>query len=432
MYRTALYLSDPSAPEAPIWSMGKLVQLLGRAGLVDEVNELQQADPLNFDPVAMREHAIALQEEGNVEDAEEWWVSAAIFDDVTAMTVLAEKEEALGEIDSAAGYLLHRARCLPAYDPEKGRNRRAARYWDVVKLFCRAGRLDEAEEFWRIAIITDNGMLDLLAPGGESKVDADIPDEREWLRRAIADFVFPLYKIVWSFDPRAQEILRGIAESDSPARPFAMEGLADLLEREGRHEDAARWLGKAAGAGSPSAMRRLAQLIEEAGQDWQSEAEGWWRRAVWAGDEHAIWNRIQHHEAVGEHQEADTLWSWVLQGDDSDEHVDSIYRFVGWLAESGQTDGAESLARYVADTRGPHAWTCLAEYLVDHLQYEEAEMWLRRAILVGQRPAYEALLSLLRKRKPQESGRLLRFGVDPDGKTSERWDDFDVDRANEG
>lgn len=418
LLEVAISLAGPAAEESRLWFLYKLIELIERTGMgVEDLNAAKQELGILADPVAMRERAIARQEAGSIEEANEWWELAALAGDVRAMTVLAKRDEALGEIDSAAGYLLQRADCLPIYDLETGPDRRRSPIWDVVTLFCRAGRLEEAEEFWRMVILIDNSMLDLLDPDGDGQADADVPYEKEWLSRAIAEFEFPLHKIAWSFDPRAEAILRRIAEDDNPASPFAMEELADLLKRNERTDDAAAWLRRAAEAGNPSAMRRQAQNLDA--DDQAQEADDWWRRAAQAGDEEAIWHEIQHHEAAGTGQEVDGLWQWVLQGDDSEWHVDSIYRFVGRLAESGQTDRAESLARYAADTRGPHAWTCLAEYLVDHGQHEEAEVWLRRAVVLGERPAYDALRSLLRRRKPEESERLMRFGVEPDGKTAE-------------
>ncbi|MEV5717308.1 hypothetical protein AB0L41_25745 [Amycolatopsis mediterranei] len=419
MYRVAAELAIDGTESDPRLFY-KVVQILEKAKLIDWL-KASISDHFALDRIAIRERAIALEDAGKMNKADVYWRLAAAATDVTAMTVVAEKDEADGEIDSAAYHLLERARSLPVEGYSRARDRRASPYWDVVKMFCRAGRLEEAEEYWRIAVIIDDGMLDLLEPDGESKVDVEVPYEREWLFRAIADFDFPLYKIEWSFDDRAEGILRKLAEIDTAARPFVMESLADLLKRDGRQQDAMIWLERAAEAGCPGAMRRLAQHLEAGDEARKSEAGDWWRRAANAGDEEAVWCFIQRFESEGRRQEAAALWRWVLQGDDSDWRIDSIYRFIRRLDEADRHDEAESLARYVADARGPYAWVRLARYLMGERQDEEAEVLLRRATVLGERAAYEALCSLLRKRKPKESKRLARFGIEPDGKTAKAW-----------
>ncbi len=419
MYKVAAELAIGDTESGP-WFFYKVVKIVERAKLIDWL-KASISNHFSLDRIAIRERAKAAESAGKIDEADAYWRLAAAAKDVTAMTVVAEKDEADGEIDSAAYYLLERARSLPIEGYSRVRDRRASPYWDLVKMLCRAGRLEEAEEFWRIAVIIDDGMLDLLEPDGESKVDVEVPYEREWLLRAIADFDFPLYKVEWSFDDRAEGILRNLAEIDAAARPFVMESLADLLKRDGRQQDAVIWLERAAGAGSPGAMRRLAQDLEAGGEEQKTEAEDWWSRALHAGDEESVWRFIQRFEADGRRQEAAALWRWVLQGDDSDWHIDSIFRFVQRLDEVDRHGEAESLARYVADTRGPYAWVCLAKHLIGEKQYEEAEVLLRRATVLGERSAYEALCSLLRKRKPKESKRLARIGIEPDGKTAKGW-----------
>lgn len=420
MRGVAVSLALPFADEGHAWFLYKLIELLERTGMAEELKELRQALGSLADPAAIREQGVALKESGNLWEAEGWLVQACVAGDTTAMTMMAEQEEARGEIDGAAAYLQWRAQRLPYLALEKGGDRRYSPYWDMVTLFCRAGRLEEAEEFWREAIRFDGHFIDLLGPDGASKIDPDVPHEREWLLRAIAERVVGLDFLFQLGDERAEEILRSVVALDAPASPFAMEELAGLLERAGKSDTAAEWLQSAAEAGSPSAMRLQAERLEADGSE--SDADEWWRRAAREGDEEAIWHLMQRYASGGRLQEVDDSAPLALHGDDSAASIGLAYGIAMRLHKAKLTGAAESLLRSAAGTGNPLALARLGNFLMATGSPQEAEQLLRRAILVdGNSFAYQSLCFLLVEKDADEADRLVRFGLEPDGKTGEPW-----------
>lgn len=432
MYRVAIALVGWLAERGSPRYVHKLVQLAERFGSIGEVNDelikAKRALGIYEGPEALRERAITLHDSGSDEEAHIWWVRAAVAGDTAAMAVLAKQEEARGKIDSAVDYLEWYVRCLPVYEHfvnTKGKTRRQSPYWGIVTLLCRAGRIAEAEHFWRIAINHNfelSDFIEILGLDGENKVDDEVPDERRWLLRAMTEEIDFSDFVMQLDDVRAEEILRYIATCDAPLSPYAMEKLSYLLDRTGQASAAAEWLRKAAEAGNAIAMCRQAERFEADGQE--AEAQDWWWRAARAGDAEAIWYLIQHYEESGSRQEVDELWNMVMDGGDGSAwYADWVNGFAKRLIGVKRADEAEALLRRVASTSNTQAMAHLATFLIDHGSPNEAEKLLRRAILLdGNGSAHFGLCDLLEKKDLNELDRLLRFGLEPNGETAEPWE----------
>ncbi|RLQ01037.1 hypothetical protein EAD96_24570 [Micromonospora sp. BL1] len=220
----------------------------------------------------------------------------------------------------------------------------------------------------------------LIDDGIELDDDPELFEEGEsWLRRAAdagdehANLLLPNLLDRLGKTEDAAGILQQRAATDDQE---VLLDVAGQLMHLGHHDEVNEVLGRLTAAGKPQAPVRLAHVLRQAGQPEQAEAL---LRQTAADDLHAL---------------------VVL---------------AGMLGETGRTAEAEQLLRGVAQPT-TEVLSTLADVLDMDGRRTEAERALRDACLAG-----DDLVDLQLSLTGTEADQLLRYGLEPDGRTAAPW-----------
>ncbi|WP_406300827.1 hypothetical protein OG948_57515 (plasmid) [Embleya sp. NBC_00888] len=195
----------------------------------------------------------------------------------------------------------------------------------------------------------------------------------------------------------------------------ALSALAQMRYEAGDHDGAERLYRQAADAGNTYALTTLAQIREEAGD--HDGAERLYRQAADAGNTYALGTLGRIREAAGDLDAAERLYQQVVNaqlerflrssnrraGDprlpDRAYHPSLGYGgALGLLSlvqareRMGDRNGAERLAREVADTGDTHALTALAQFREEANDHDGAERvwgWLRSGLDADDAPSVD-------------------------------------------
>ncbi|MFE7593681.1 tetratricopeptide repeat protein [Kitasatospora sp. NPDC057512] len=198
----------------------------------------------------------------------------------------------------------------------------------------------------------------------------------------------------------------------------ALCGLAEIRERAGHPEEAERLAREAAGQKDMRAFKTLARMRERAGAP--QEAARLYRANAEAGSRFAPWDLAWLQERNGNPSEMDRLVTRGLASGDYDVQLAVPWVRMGrdkhpLLTELVYDAAARSsvVALWAVTTAGDDA--DLAS-----LEPEQPEEACRRAADAGESRPLEALAE--RRRADPHWARLLRYGLEPDGRTSPPWD----------
>ena len=205
--------------------------------------------------------------------------------------------------------------------------------------------------------------------------------------------------------PHAERLGRAAAAAGVPRALF---NLAELLDEQGRLEEAELAWRACVSAGGPeqrAALQRLQLCLEKQGR--VAEAEQVLRDAATSGVQHAY----------------RTLWHFMWRHDRLDEAVEMARQIVAsgvpersFLAElldrQGRADEAETVMRE-AVAAGEPALMELGYFLENHDRPAEAESIYRQGVAGGEYHGYESLVSLLVKLgRADEAERVAQAAID--------------------
>ncbi|MFJ8623582.1 hypothetical protein ACIRD3_12150 [Kitasatospora sp. NPDC093550] len=199
--------------------------------------------------------------------------------------------------------------------------------------------------------------------------------------------------------------------------PSARHGLAEILERTGRRAEAERLAAEAARERDMTVFRSLAHMHERDGSP--EEAARLYRANIAAGSQFAPWDLAWLLERNGDPSAMQRLLAKALASGDC-----NAQNAVPWLRIGpGRYSSLDELVNDAAMCGSVVAKWALAtqQYPADEATGPgpEPEEACRRAADAG---AGEALEALARQRRADpEWARLLRYGLEPDGRTAEPW-----------
>jgi DNA-binding XRE family transcriptional regulator len=190
----------------------------------------------------------------------------------------------------------------------------------------------------------------------------------------------------------------------------AMYKLARLYRRNGRPDEAARWIKHAAEAGHPGAFFSLGNLAHQTGE--RTDAEFWYARAAEAGHPDAMYSLwLLLREEVPEAAEA-----WLRKAADVGNRY-AMYQMWILHREAGDLDRAERWLRRAANSGHRQALTDLSRLIEERNAAErdpdepgartEAARWLYRAAEqcdTGALNTYEILLYEIQLRQRAAAG----------------------------
>ena len=381
-----------------------LAGLLGRAGRVDEAIEVLLPAAERGDADAMQELADLLARAGRSGEAERWLRRSVERGDDDAMQELAGLLERAGRVDEAVEVL------LPAAERDDDAMQ------ELAGLLERAGRVDEAVE--------------VLLPAAERDDDA---------MQELAGLLERAGRV-----DEAVEVLLPAAERDDDA----MQELAGLLERAGRSGEAERWLRRYS-EGGDSFRRGFAAVMAQEGE-WAEEAAAALLEAAHRGDAAAVralasvlgveerggdaerWLRCsaERGDAATLEELAGLVLGQVERLDEATAllspfagpHDTAVCVLAGVIARAGRVNEAIELLLPGAELGDTDAMQHLAELLERAGRGGDAEPWLRSAAQHGDIKALGQLAGLLRRSgRAAEADLVVKFGLEPGGRTAEPW-----------
>ncbi|MEV0668150.1 tetratricopeptide repeat protein [Actinomadura luteofluorescens] len=376
--------------------MHDLRGLLMESGVAGEAERWLADAAAEGDPLAPAALATLLDGHGadRAEDRLRWWSTAQELKHYSAHWSVIHALDDLGRVDEADRLRLAEARAGSGW-----------MYAEYATSRVRAGSPDEARD----------AVLEALAPGSSLTPKAqrrvlDMLRASDWpgAYPELAGFLTPESRP----DSAGMALLKE-AEGDldtaeklwTRASEFSPSGIVAFFERHGRLEDARRILealddpagllsfrlrheGIEAAAetarhlmeeGKHTAAHRLAELLS--GLDHPDEAERWFRIAAATDDPKAQSALIRFLSAQERHTEALTLARRLLPHSP---------RIPDLMRQAGHVEEAENLLRTAAITGGDQ-WPALVTFL------EKAE-------------------------RHSEASAITRYGLEPDGSTSEPWE----------
>ena len=423
------------------YSMRSLTSLLARAGRIDEAVEVsQQLADRGYD-YAIEALAGLLEDAGKHDEAVAVWQLLAQRGDIYAMRMLARLLEQTGQIDEAAAVWQPAAEHDETYAMEGlagvlervGRIDDAVAVWQpaaqagdiyamraLADLLERAGRINEAIALWQPAAERRErpameALARLLEQAGQIG-QATVMQQRLAASEESSDYPMRVLADLLERSGQTDEAAAVWRRADERGDPLARGGLARVLERAGRIDDAVAVWQPAAQAGDIYAMRALADLLERSGQT--DEAAAVWRRADERGDPLARGGLARVLERAGRIDDAVAVWQPAAQAGD----IYAMRALADLLERSGQMHAAVTVWEPAAQEGNTAAMRTVADLLDKAGRTGIAEWWLRNAVQHADAESLAELAGLLQRAgRADEADRVMKFGLDPDGRTADRW-----------